>query len=69
MSVSQTLVYQKKTRSDVTPDTSTSGAVQSAYVQSKPDDIPTPSSSSEVLDTIEESFDEDFDSNVEFDLL
>jgi hypothetical protein len=60
---------KKKTRSDVTPDTSTSGAVWSAYVQSQSDDIPTPSSSSEVLDTIEESFEEDFDSSVEFDLL
>jgi len=45
------------------------GLFSQLNVQSQSDDIPTPSSLSEVLDTIEESFEEDFASNVEFDLL
>jgi hypothetical protein len=58
---------KKKNRSDTTPDINMTGDVRSAYVQSQSDTIPKPSP--EVLDMIEESFDDDFDSNVEFDLL
>jgi hypothetical protein len=45
------------------------GAVHSAYVHSQSDDVQPPLSSSDVLDTIEESSIEDFESNVKFDLL
>lgn len=60
---------KKKVCNDITPDATTTGAVHSAYVHSQSDDVQPLLSSSEVLDTIEESSVEDFESNVGFDLL
>jgi len=62
-------LIKKKVRNDTPPDTNTTGAVRSAYVHSQLDNIQMSTSLSEALDTIEESSDEDFESNVKFDLL
>jgi len=62
-------LIKKKVRNDTPPDTNTTGAVRSAYVHSQLDNVQMSTSLSEALDTIEESSDEDFESNVKFDLL
>jgi hypothetical protein len=60
---------KKKVHTGLPPDTNTTGAVRSAYAPSESDSVPASTSVAKVLDTIEESFEEDFDRNVEFDLL
>jgi hypothetical protein len=60
---------EKKARTDIPPDLNTTGAVCSAYAIPDSDSDPVSNSVADILDPIEESLEEDFDSNVEFDLL